>query len=60
MPNKKKAIDPIPDGFATEEEVAEFWDTDSLADYEELLAAAEGMAFEIKKRTYEARKERLL
>ena len=59
MPNKKKAIDPIPEAFATQEEAADFWDAHSLADYEELLAAAEGMAFEIKKRTYEARKDRL-
>lgn len=52
MPNKKKVIDPIPDSFASEEEAGEFWDTHSLADYEEFLEPAE-MEFRIDKRTYE-------
>lgn len=52
MQNKKRVIDPIPESFATEEEAAEFWDTHSLADYEQLLEPVE-MTFEISKRTYE-------
>ena len=52
MVNKKKVIDPIPETFATEAEAGEFWDTHSLADYEEFLEPAE-MEFRIEKRTYE-------
>jgi len=52
MQDKKKAIDPIPDAFASEIEAGEFWDTHSLADYEEFLEPVE-MTFEINKRTYE-------
>ena len=33
---KKKERDPVPDSFASIEEAAEFWDTHSLADYEDL------------------------
>ena len=54
MPNKKKVIDPIPETFATEEEAGEFWDTHSLADYEEFLEPAD-MTFEISRRIYEVR-----
>ncbi len=56
MQNKKKVIDPIPESFATEEEAGEFWDTHSLADYEEFLEPVE-MTFEITKRVYEVRVE---
>lgn len=52
MQNKKKVIDPIPDSFATEEEAGEFWDTHSLADYEEFLEPVE-MKFELSKRVFE-------
>ena len=54
MQNKKKVIDPIPELFATEEEAGEFWDTHSLADYEEFLEPAD-VVFEIKKRVFEVR-----
>ena len=50
--NKKKVVDAIPETFATEQEAGEFWDTHSLADYEEFLEPAE-MEFRIEKRTYE-------
>jgi hypothetical protein len=52
MQNKKKVIDPIPESFATEVEAGKFWDTHSLADYEEFLEACD-MTFEISKRTFE-------
>ena len=52
MQNKKKVIDPIPETFATEKEAGEFWDTHSLADYEEFLEPAD-LTFAITKRTYE-------
>ncbi len=36
--NKKiKHRDPIPDNFSSIEEAAEFWDSHSLADYEDVL-----------------------
>jgi len=54
MQNKKKVIDPIPESFATEEEAGEFWDTHSLADYEEFLEPVE-MTFELSKRVFEVR-----
>ena len=47
MPNKKKVIDPLPETFASEEEAGEFWDTHSLADYEEFLEPA-GITFALK------------
>lgn len=40
MGNKKKAIDKLPDSFATEKEAGEFWDTHSLVDYPEHLEPA--------------------
>ena len=52
MQNKKKVSDPIPETFATEKEAGEFWDTHSLADYEEFLEPAD-LTFEITKRTFE-------
>ena len=54
MPNKKKVIDPLPETFASEEEAGEFWDTHSLADYEEFLEPAD-MHFELSKRVFEVR-----
>ena len=36
MVKNKKSRDPIPEEFATLEEAAEFWDTHSLADYEDV------------------------
>ena len=54
MPDKKKAVDPLPDSFASEEEAGEFWDTHSLADYEDLLEPAD-LKFDLKERIYEVR-----
>jgi hypothetical protein len=54
MQNKKKVIDPIPETFATEEEAGEFWDTHSLADYEEFLEPAD-VTFEISTLVFEVR-----
>ncbi len=36
-PDRDKERDLLPEQFASEEEAADFWDTHSLADYEELL-----------------------
>jgi predicted HicB family RNase H-like nuclease len=54
MQNKKRVIDPIPESFVTEEEAGEFWDTHSLADYEEFLEPAD-MTFELSERVFEVR-----
>jgi hypothetical protein len=54
MPDKKKVIDPIPDSFASEEEAGDFWDTHSLADYEESLEPAD-ITFDIQERVFEIR-----
>ena len=35
MSDKQKQIDPLPEEFANYEEAAEFWDTHSLADFED-------------------------
>ena len=35
-PKKVKERDPVPDRFASIEEVVDFWDTHSLADYEDV------------------------
>lgn len=44
--------DPIPEEFGSEEEAAEFWDTHSLADYEEFLEPAE-VDVDIRRRRFE-------
>ena len=54
MPNKKKVIGPLPDSFASEEEAGEFWDTHSLADYEEFREPAD-VTFDIQERVFEVR-----
>jgi len=51
--SNKKKIDPLPDTFAREEAAGEFWDTHSLADYEEHLEAADDVSFEISQRVFE-------
>jgi hypothetical protein len=38
---KSKRRDPIPEKFSSIEEAAEFWDTHSLADYEDLTEEVE-------------------
>lgn len=37
MPKSKKQRDPIPESFASFEEAAEFWDSHSTADYDNLI-----------------------
>jgi hypothetical protein len=37
MPKSKKQCDAIPESFATIEEAAEFWDSHSTADYDDLM-----------------------
>ncbi|MEO8074104.1 MAG: CopG family antitoxin [Acidobacteriota bacterium] len=54
MENKKKAIDPLPDSFATETEAGEFWDTHSAADYIEFLETTDDVV-KIKNRVFEVR-----
>ena len=52
MPDKPKAIDPIPEEFASYEEAAEFWETHDTTDY---LASFETVSAqtEHKSRRYE-------
>ena len=52
MENKSKAIDPLPDSFATEEEAGAFWDAHSTVDYEEFLEPADDV-IEIRERIFE-------
>jgi len=52
MPNIDKRIDPLPDEFKSEDEAAEFWDTHSIADYEEFLEPAD-VVVDLKRRHYE-------
>jgi len=40
MRDTDKKIDPLPDEFRSEDEAADFWDTHSIADYEETLEPA--------------------
>lgn len=37
MPKSKKHHDPIPESFASFEEAADFWDSHSTADYDDLM-----------------------
>jgi hypothetical protein len=41
MRNTDKQPDPLPNEFKSYEEMAEFWDTHSIADYEEFLEPVE-------------------
>ena len=52
MPDNDRQRDPLPDDFGSEEAAAEFWDTHSIADYEELLEPA-GVQVNIKRRHFE-------
>ena len=52
MPNKPKAIDPIPEEFASYEEAAEFWDTHDTTDYLDSFETVSVQA-ELKSRRYE-------
>ena len=53
MKSTDKKIDPLPESFESEEAAGEFWDTHSLADYEEHLVAADDVTFEISERVFE-------
>lgn len=41
MPRNKKSPVDLPETFATLEEMAEFWDTHDIADYEQYLTTVE-------------------
>ena len=53
MRDEDRTIDALPDSFESEEAAGEFWDTHSLADYEEHLEAADDVTFEISERVFE-------
>jgi hypothetical protein len=48
----KKQRDPLPEQFNNLEDAVEFWDTHSLADYEEFLKEVQ-CEIDIKRRTYQ-------
>lgn len=52
MRNTDRDRDPLPQQFASEEEAAEFWDTHSLADYEDLLEPVD-VEVDLQKRHFE-------
>jgi len=52
MKNTSRPSDPLPEEFASEEEAAVFWNTHSLADYEECLEPVE-VAVSLKRRHFE-------
>ena len=53
MRDEDRTIDPLPESFESEEAAGEFWDTHSLADYEEHLEAVDDVTFEISQRLFE-------
>ncbi len=52
MKENDRPIAPLPDEFASEDEAAEFWDTHSIADYEEALEPAD-LVVDLKRRHFE-------
>jgi DNA-nicking Smr family endonuclease len=52
MTDKQKAIDPIPEEFASYEEASEFWDTHDTTDYLDNFETV-SMQAELKSRRYE-------
>ena len=52
MPHTNSQVDPLPDEFKSEDEAAEFWDTHSIADYEEFLEPV-GLEVDLKRRHFE-------
>lgn len=52
MENRKKAIDPLPDSFDSEEAAGEFWDSHSTMDYQQYLEASDDR-IEIRERAFE-------
>lgn len=51
MSENKKRRDPIPESFASIEEAAEFWDSHSTADYDDLMHDVH-FDIEIQRRTF--------
>ena len=54
MADSERAPLPLPEDFVSEEEAAEFWDSHSLADYEEYLEAVD-VEVDLKRRDFEIR-----
>jgi predicted HicB family RNase H-like nuclease len=52
MKSTDRGRDPLPESFRSEEEAANFWDTHSVADYEDFLEPAE-VEVDIKSRRFE-------
>ncbi len=52
MPNKPKAIDPIPEEFDSYEEAAEFWNTHDTTDYLDNFETVSAQT-ELERRRYE-------
>jgi hypothetical protein len=52
MRENDKPIPPLPDEFASDDQAAEFWDTHSLADYEESLEPAD-VELSLRRRHFE-------
>ena len=52
MPNTDRPIDSLPDEFKSEDEAAEFWDTHSITDYEEILQPVD-VEVDLKRRHFE-------
>ena len=52
MPDTDKPIDPLPEEFGSEEKAAEFWDTHSIADYEQFLEPID-VQVNVKRRHFE-------
>jgi hypothetical protein len=52
MRGEVKCSNPLPDQFASEDEAAEFWDSHSIADYEESLEPAD-VDIDLRRRHFE-------
>ena len=52
MQDSDKQIDPLPEEFKSYQEAADFWDTHSITDYEELLEPVE-LEADIQRRHFE-------
>ena len=52
MQNSDKQIDPLPEEFKSYQEAADFWDTHSITDYEELLERVD-LDVDIQRRHFE-------
>ena len=52
MSDKQKHVDPIPEGFASYEEAADFWDTHDTTDYPNSFETV-AVETEFKRRRYE-------